>query len=325
METPPGSRRPPGRPTVRRAELPGGTGCPASECRRPKGGRKPTASWLAPPPAAGDNWPDTSRVAGPARALTWAGEPLNADADQASRTEGQVGHRDGERTGGRAGLGRHRLAYPRGQRTAAAAEDLQGDAGAGLGAGPVAAEDDAAVLVEHAGQRAAGDAAQCWAQDRRGRRAGCAVIDGQGRDGSLGPPDNLLLAARAGPARVCTKGQRKTPPARHSRARGPLPPGTGPPGAGAGVGGPVRAPIVWVPAGPWLRRRDRRAVHHAERQEQAGVDRGRRLVGGVECMVTLLLCSLWLVRTARLGGLVVRYAGLSCARCGRGRRGAARP
>src|SRR5499426_1001190 len=26
------------------------------------------------------------------------------------RTEGQVGHRDGERTGGRAGLGRHRLA-----------------------------------------------------------------------------------------------------------------------------------------------------------------------------------------------------------------------
>jgi RNA-directed DNA polymerase len=31
---------------------------------------------------------------------------LNADAEQASRTEGQVGHRDGERTGGRAGLGR---------------------------------------------------------------------------------------------------------------------------------------------------------------------------------------------------------------------------
>src|SRR6266700_7263970 len=34
--------------------------------------------------------------------------------------------------------------------------------------------------------------------------------------------------------------------------------------------------------------------------------------------------SLWLVRTAHLGGLVVRYAGLSCVRCGRGRRGAAR-
>src|SRR5437870_3166458 len=43
--------------------------------------------------------------------------------------------------------------------------------------------------------------------------------------------------------------------------------------------------------------------------------------GVLECMVTLLLCSLWLVRTARFGRLVVRYAGLSCVRCGRGRRG----
>src|SRR5205814_906687 len=112
------------------------------------------------------------------------------------------------------------------------AEDLQGDAGAGLGHGPVLAEDDAAILVEHAGQRAAGDAAQHWAQNRRDRRADSAVVEGQGRDGSLGPPDNLLLAARAGPARICTEGQWKTPPARHSRARGPLPPGTGPPRAG---------------------------------------------------------------------------------------------
>src|SRR5262249_32515471 len=63
-----------------------------------------------------------------------------------------------------------------------------------------------------------------------------------------------------------------TPPARHSRARRPLPPGTGPQCAGTGVGGPVRAQILWVQAGPWLRRCDRRAVHHAERQEQAGVD-----------------------------------------------------
>ena len=37
-------------------------------------------------------------MAGPERALTWVGEPLNNVADQALRTEGQVGHRDGERT-----------------------------------------------------------------------------------------------------------------------------------------------------------------------------------------------------------------------------------
>ena len=105
--------------------------------------------------------------------------------------------------------------------------------------------------------------------------------EGQGGDGGLGPPDDLHLGSAAGPARVCAEGQWKTPPARHSRARGPLPPGTGPPRAGTRVGGPVRAQVVWVPAGSWLRRRDRRAVHHAERQEQAGVDRRRRLVGGV--------------------------------------------
>ena len=57
----------------------------------------------------------------------------------------------------------------------------------------------------------------------------------------LGAPDDLLLGARAGPARVCTEGQWKTPPARHSRAGGPLPPGTGPSRAGTRVGGPVRA------------------------------------------------------------------------------------
>src|SRR5262249_3845307 len=98
-----------------------------------------------------------------------------------------------------------------------------GDAGAGRGHGPVPAEDDAAVLVEHAGQRAAGRAAQRWAQDRRDRRAGSAVVEGKGGDGSLGPPGNLVLAARAGPARVRADGQWKTPPARHSRAPGGAP------------------------------------------------------------------------------------------------------
>src|SRR6266542_121991 len=63
-------------------------------------------------------------------------------------------------------------------------------------------------------------------QRNAGRRT--AGVNGQGRDGELGAPDDLHLGSRAGPARVCTKGQRKTSPARHSRARRPLPPGTGP-------------------------------------------------------------------------------------------------
>src|SRR3954469_25826535 len=46
-------------------------------------------------------------------------------------------------------------------------------------------------------------------------------------------------------------------------------------------GGPVRTEVVWVSAGPWLRRRDRLALHHPEGRKQASVDRRRRLVGGV--------------------------------------------
>src|SRR5664279_3732791 len=169
----------PGRPTVRGAEFLGGTGCPRSECRWPKGGRKPRRHGrpLRRPPRITGRIP--ALVAGPERALTWAGEPLNTDADQAFRTEGQVGYRDGERTGGRTRLGRHQLACARGQRTGAAAEDLQGDAGAGRGQGPVFAEDDAAILVEHAGQCAASDAAQRWASNPRSRWTGGAVLDDQ--------------------------------------------------------------------------------------------------------------------------------------------------
>ena len=72
-----GRCRPVGRPIVRGAEAPGGTGCPGSECRRPKGSRKASA---AGPGLLPDGARITGRIAslmlGPARALTWAGEPL---------------------------------------------------------------------------------------------------------------------------------------------------------------------------------------------------------------------------------------------------------
>ena len=72
-----GMRRLGGRPIVRGAEVPGGTGCPGSECRRLKGSRK--ASVAGPgllPDGARITGRIPSRVLGPARALTWAGEPL---------------------------------------------------------------------------------------------------------------------------------------------------------------------------------------------------------------------------------------------------------
>lgn len=55
-----------------------------------------------------------------------------------------------------------------GQRTAATAEDLHGSSGRGPGQGQELAEVDAAELVEHAGERAGGDAAQCWVHDGGG-------------------------------------------------------------------------------------------------------------------------------------------------------------
>ena len=146
-------------------------------------------------------------VPGRERALTWAGEPMRPSARTAG-TEGQVGRDDGlqlhhpglggrpvgrprrgrgdgesgpdsERTGGPAPrcarpVGRDRLAGARGAGTAAAAADLHGGAGAGLAEGPEPAEADAAEPRQHAGQRAAGDAAQRRAQDRRDRRGGRA-------------------------------------------------------------------------------------------------------------------------------------------------------
>ena len=48
-------------------------------------------------------------------------------------------------------------------------------------------------MVEHAGQRSAGDAAQRWAPDSRGRWSGGADLDSQGRDGGAGAPHDLYL------------------------------------------------------------------------------------------------------------------------------------
>jgi hypothetical protein len=46
----------------------------------------------APPPGVLDNWPDTGPgVAGPERALTWAGEPLRAEASQPPEPKGKLG------------------------------------------------------------------------------------------------------------------------------------------------------------------------------------------------------------------------------------------
>jgi hypothetical protein len=59
VETPSGSGLLPGRPIVRGAESSGGTGCPRSQCRWPKGGRKPTATGSALRRSLWHNWPDT--------------------------------------------------------------------------------------------------------------------------------------------------------------------------------------------------------------------------------------------------------------------------
>jgi hypothetical protein len=72
-----GRRR--GRPIVRGAEAPGGTGCPRSECRPPKGSRKTRQGTRLLRWAVSHNWPDTGRVPGRESALTWAGEPLKTN------------------------------------------------------------------------------------------------------------------------------------------------------------------------------------------------------------------------------------------------------
>src|SRR6266496_473822 len=96
-------------------------------------------------------------------------------------------------------------AGPGGAGTAAAAADLQGVAGAGLGQGPEPAEADAAEQVEHAGQRAAGDAAQCRAQNPGDRRGGRVDFRSQGGYRGASAPVGFVVAAPRGQARVHTE------------------------------------------------------------------------------------------------------------------------
>ncbi len=100
-----------GRPIARGAESLGGTGCPRSECRWPKGSGT-RDKWPLLQAVVTGNRPDAGLATGPGRALTWAGEPLNNEAGMTWRTEGQVGHHQGERTRGRLRLGRRCLACP---------------------------------------------------------------------------------------------------------------------------------------------------------------------------------------------------------------------
>ena len=65
----------------------------------------------------------------------------------------------------------------------------------------------AAELEQHAGQRAAGDAAQRGPQDRGNRRAGRADQPGQGRDGGARARHDRLASAFPGPAGVYTESQ----------------------------------------------------------------------------------------------------------------------
>ena len=175
-------------------------------------------------------------------------------ADDGDRDDGVVvnGPEDETWTGTR------RLAHGRGRRTAAAAEDLQGVAGRGPEAGPQSAEADAAEPVEHADQRAAGDASAMLA-------AATAGIDGRGRVDLPRPgrrwrwtfTTSAAVAGPTGQAGVHPEEQRKTASARHSGDARPRAAGPGDERAGARVGGPVRAAILRVPARTRLPRRDR--------------------------------------------------------------------
>ena len=73
--------------------------------------------------------------------------------------------------------------------------------------------------------------------------------------------------AQPGQAGVHPEGEREAAPARDSRDRRPGAAGPGRQRAGTRVGGAVRAEVLWVPAGPWLPRRDRGDLRDAARAE----------------------------------------------------------
>ena len=76
---------------------------------------------------------------------------------------------------------------------------------------------------------------------------------------------------------------------------------------------------------PCRRAQDAIAEIHYLHGTQVTVGAGGRHPGVFGCIVTLLPLFIVIVRTARPGAWGVRYAGLSCVRCGRGRRAACRP
>ena len=175
-------------------------------------------------------------------------------------------------------MGRRRLACPRGERNEVAAQDLQGDAGAGLGRGPVLAEIDVGFLVEHVGQCATGDPAQCWASDGRDRWGDCPVDRGPSGYGGAGASIRVRRGSRCRSG-VCTF-RRPTANARplgipvvmdrchQARVRTALEPEWE---------ARFEARSYRVSSGPRLRRCDRLVVHHAQRAtSQTGVDSGRR-------------------------------------------------
>ena len=226
--------------------------------------------------------------------------PMIADAG----TEGQVGHHDAWTRprsrpatavvngpeGEPAGLGRRGLAPGRGGRTAAAAADLRGIAGGGPEEGPQSAEVDAPLPQQRAG------GVRRVTELNAGRKT--AGVDGRGRAAarSRRPRWPHWLQHRAEPwsprpvkrVYVPKSNGRRRPlgiPVIADRCLQALTVER----AGTRVGGPVRAEVLRVPAGPGLPRRDRGHPHDGEpHRREASVGAGRRPGGGVGCVVILL-------------------------------------